>query len=296
MKEPGLYEISGLAWSGYGTDRQGRSFGRRRQSWAQAALQEPVLPKALTRFRMPWRWNGGPASCRAAPPTIPDTCSRRVTKLIADARRPGRSTISTGSRAGAFRQRARSNMSTRNAAPHRRLRSRHGFGRCIARRKPQSRTTRDARGNRRLGHQHWSRRRGLPPGSGTPQQGEPSSRRNASPVMARKAPASRTISWSAGKERLARRQAAGQDRRKLLALCHDPLRLCAARDAAERIESLTNDEVYAVVAYLLSQNGMIGENDTIERRRCRRCECRTVMDLSVFPAGNEACPGGAAPF
>ena len=22
---------------------------------------EPVLPKALTRFRMAWRWNGGPA-------------------------------------------------------------------------------------------------------------------------------------------------------------------------------------------------------------------------------------------
>jgi sulfane dehydrogenase subunit SoxC len=31
------------------------------QSWAEAALQEPVLPKAFTRFRMPWRWDGGPA-------------------------------------------------------------------------------------------------------------------------------------------------------------------------------------------------------------------------------------------
>ena len=31
------------------------------KSWAQAALQEPVLPKAFTRFRMPWRWDGGPA-------------------------------------------------------------------------------------------------------------------------------------------------------------------------------------------------------------------------------------------
>jgi len=31
------------------------------QSWAQAALQDPVLPKAFTRFRMPWRWDGGPA-------------------------------------------------------------------------------------------------------------------------------------------------------------------------------------------------------------------------------------------
>ena len=31
------------------------------KSWAQAALQEPVLPKAFTRFRVPWRWDGGPA-------------------------------------------------------------------------------------------------------------------------------------------------------------------------------------------------------------------------------------------
>ena len=30
------------------------------KSWAEAALQEPVLPKAFTRFRMPWRWDGGP--------------------------------------------------------------------------------------------------------------------------------------------------------------------------------------------------------------------------------------------
>ena len=31
------------------------------KSWAEAALQEPVLSKAFTRFRMPWRWDGGPA-------------------------------------------------------------------------------------------------------------------------------------------------------------------------------------------------------------------------------------------
>ena len=29
-------------------------------SYAEAALQEPVLPKAFTRFRMPWRWDGQP--------------------------------------------------------------------------------------------------------------------------------------------------------------------------------------------------------------------------------------------
>ena len=31
------------------------------QTWAKAALQEPVQPKAFTRFRVPWRWDGGPA-------------------------------------------------------------------------------------------------------------------------------------------------------------------------------------------------------------------------------------------
>jgi sulfane dehydrogenase subunit SoxC len=30
-------------------------------TWAEAALQEPVLSKAFTRFRAPWRWDGGPA-------------------------------------------------------------------------------------------------------------------------------------------------------------------------------------------------------------------------------------------
>jgi sulfane dehydrogenase subunit SoxC len=61
MKTAGLYEVSGLAWSGYGKITQVDVSADGGKSWAPAALQEPVLPKALTRFRMPWRWNGGPA-------------------------------------------------------------------------------------------------------------------------------------------------------------------------------------------------------------------------------------------
>jgi sulfane dehydrogenase subunit SoxC len=30
------------------------------QSWGEAELSEPVHSKALTRFRMAWRWDGGP--------------------------------------------------------------------------------------------------------------------------------------------------------------------------------------------------------------------------------------------
>ncbi len=61
MKGPGLYEISGLAWSGYGKVAKVEVSADGGKSWAEAALQEPVLSRALTRFRLPWRWDGGPA-------------------------------------------------------------------------------------------------------------------------------------------------------------------------------------------------------------------------------------------
>jgi sulfane dehydrogenase subunit SoxC len=58
---PGLYQISGLAWSGAGRIRRVEISADGGASWAEAALTEPVLPKALTRFRLPWRFSGGPA-------------------------------------------------------------------------------------------------------------------------------------------------------------------------------------------------------------------------------------------
>ncbi len=61
MSGPGLYEISGLGWSGAGPIRRVEVSADGGQSWAEAELVEPVLPRALTRFRMPWRWDGAPA-------------------------------------------------------------------------------------------------------------------------------------------------------------------------------------------------------------------------------------------
>ena len=61
MKEPGYYEITGLAYSGTGRIMKVMVSTDGGQSWAEAALQQPILPKAFTRFRMPWRWNGQPA-------------------------------------------------------------------------------------------------------------------------------------------------------------------------------------------------------------------------------------------
>lgn len=58
---PGLYEISGLAWSAAGKIRAVDVSADGGQTWAEAALSEPVLSKSLTRFRMAWRRDGGPA-------------------------------------------------------------------------------------------------------------------------------------------------------------------------------------------------------------------------------------------
>lgn len=60
MQGPGLYQISGLAWSGAGKIRRVEISADGGESWAEAALTDPVLPKALTRFRLPWKWDGGP--------------------------------------------------------------------------------------------------------------------------------------------------------------------------------------------------------------------------------------------
>jgi sulfane dehydrogenase subunit SoxC len=60
-KAPGYVEISGVAYSGTGRIAKVMVSADGGTSWSEAALQEPTLPKAFTRFRMPWHWNGGPA-------------------------------------------------------------------------------------------------------------------------------------------------------------------------------------------------------------------------------------------
>jgi sulfane dehydrogenase subunit SoxC len=57
----GVYEISGIAYSGNGRIAKVMVTADGGTSWAQAALQEPVHSKAFTRFRVPWRWDGAPA-------------------------------------------------------------------------------------------------------------------------------------------------------------------------------------------------------------------------------------------
>jgi sulfane dehydrogenase subunit SoxC len=57
----GFHTISGIAWSGRGTVRRVDVSVDGGQSWRQAQLQTPVLSKCLTRFSLPWVWDGSAA-------------------------------------------------------------------------------------------------------------------------------------------------------------------------------------------------------------------------------------------
>jgi len=61
MKMPGkgTFVVEGLAWSGAGRVRRVEISADGGNSWAPAVLEEPITPRSLTRFRMPWRWEGG---------------------------------------------------------------------------------------------------------------------------------------------------------------------------------------------------------------------------------------------
>src|SRR4030095_16413279 len=61
LQGPGVYEITGLAWSGLGKIRRVEVSAGGGRSWGDGGLAEPVLAKSFTRFRMAWRWSGAPA-------------------------------------------------------------------------------------------------------------------------------------------------------------------------------------------------------------------------------------------
>lgn len=58
LDKKGLYQISGLAWSGRGKIVKVEVSADGGKTWAMAELQELVLAKCFTRFRIPWDWDG----------------------------------------------------------------------------------------------------------------------------------------------------------------------------------------------------------------------------------------------
>jgi len=61
LTRKGVYEVTGIAWSGNGRITRVEVSADGGRTWADAALQGPVLPIMLTRFRIPWEWDGSPA-------------------------------------------------------------------------------------------------------------------------------------------------------------------------------------------------------------------------------------------
>jgi sulfane dehydrogenase subunit SoxC len=84
MKGAGLYEISGLAWSGAGKIAKVEVSADGGRTWGEAALAEPILSKALTRFRMAWRWDGGPAVLKSRATDEAGAVQPARDKLVAD--------------------------------------------------------------------------------------------------------------------------------------------------------------------------------------------------------------------
>src|SRR5581483_7996178 len=58
LQRPGLYQVSGLAWSGRGKIQRVEISADDGASWQDATFQEPRLSMAFTRFAFPWNWDG----------------------------------------------------------------------------------------------------------------------------------------------------------------------------------------------------------------------------------------------
>ena len=85
----GTYEITGLAWSGRGKIQR-VEVSVDGKTWKDAELQQAGFTKAFTRFRMPWTWDGSPATLqsRATDDTgylqlAPTRCWRRAGGITA---------------------------------------------------------------------------------------------------------------------------------------------------------------------------------------------------------------------
>jgi sulfane dehydrogenase subunit SoxC len=61
LLDTGFHQISGLAWSGRGRIVKVDVSVDGGVNWRAARLQTPVLDKCLTRFTLPWVWDGKPA-------------------------------------------------------------------------------------------------------------------------------------------------------------------------------------------------------------------------------------------
>ena len=89
LKGPGLYQITGLAWSGRGKIKKVEVSADGGDTWAESELQEPVLSQSFTRFRVPWQWNGKRAVLKSRATDETGYVQPEREKLIAERGRHG---------------------------------------------------------------------------------------------------------------------------------------------------------------------------------------------------------------
>ncbi len=61
LLDKGFYAVTGLAWSGRGKVTRVDVSADGGRNWKTAQLQGPVMDKCLTRFSLPWAWDGKPS-------------------------------------------------------------------------------------------------------------------------------------------------------------------------------------------------------------------------------------------
>lgn len=61
LSRNGVYRVTGIAWSGSGSIRRVEVSADGGSTWADALIDSQQLDKALTRFSIPWQWDGSPA-------------------------------------------------------------------------------------------------------------------------------------------------------------------------------------------------------------------------------------------
>jgi sulfane dehydrogenase subunit SoxC len=80
----GLYQITGIAWSGNGTIGKVEVSTDGGGTWMEAALGAPVLPRAITRFRLPWKWDGRASALKSRATDETGAVQPERDKFIAD--------------------------------------------------------------------------------------------------------------------------------------------------------------------------------------------------------------------
>ena len=281
LKGPGFYEISGLAWSGNGSIRQVDVSADGGKSWAPAALQGPILPKAPVRFRAPWQWNGGPAVLQSR--ATDDTGMVQPTRAQFAAERGLRGVYHYNAIASWAHRREGGGeqclcLSTSPSASRLLVALRRaGAGAAI-------RAADRARRHRAVGHQHRSGRRRPSARPRHRRAGRSDLRREVPGLSWReRQPANPTMRWSAAWARSRPDKVPMKTVGSFWPYATTLFDYVRRAMPFQESQSLTSDELYAVSAYILHLNGIVGPNDVLDAQSLPKVRMPNRDGFIPFP-------------